>query len=412
MALRSVAKSVLLLALGCVLVAGPRFAAAQEAGETSVNFQIGFVSLQNDPRQSPGRVYYQIPVVPLGPAISGAEVAIIDSLFVGREIGVTFTLESVQSDAIDELAGAVTAWAAEGIRFVIADLPAEDLITLADAVSATPVTIFNASAADDILRGQSCRINVIHSIPSQRMLTDSAAQFLADRRWERVLMLRGPDEDDHKIADAFVESARIADLDIVDIRDFTISDPRTPFASPVALLTAGVDYDVVFVADAEGEFASTVPGRTREARPVIGTAGLVPLAWHWAWERAGAPQLNARFEIHAGRRMGSADWAAWVSVRAIVQAVVRVGTVADESAAPSNVNSADLLAFILSDGLNLDGAKGTPLTIREWDHQLRQPLMVATSNNVVERAPLEGFVHPINDLDTLGVGGARTNCTF
>lgn len=402
--------SLLLLLFGWMLSLAAGVASAQE-DESAAVFPIGFVALENDPRQSAARVYYEIPVAPLGPAMPGAEVAIIDSEVIGHEIGVTFTLETTQSDDIGALAETVAGWVDQGVTFVVADLPAEQLLALADAVADLPVTLFNTSASEDVLRGEACRINVIHTIPSRRMLTDSAAQFLADRRWEEVLMLRGPTEDDHEIADAFLESSRIAGLNIVEIRDFTVTaNPRTPYASPVALLTAGIDYDVVFIADAAGEFAATVPGRTREARPVIGTAGLVPLAWHWAWERAGAPQLNARFEYQAGRRMGEADWAAWVSVRAIVQAVVRTGS--GEPGEDGVPDHAALLDYILSDNLNLDGAKGTPLTVRPWDHQLRQPLMIATHNNVVERAPLEGFVHPTNDLDTLGVGEARTECQF
>lgn len=402
-----------LLMFVTVLGLGSAAAFAQE-DEGPRPFAIGFVSLEDDPRQSPGRVYYEIPVTPLGPAIAGAEVGIADSEVTGREIGVSFSLKTARSNDVALLAAAVAQWVEDDdVGFVIADLPADELVALADAVEDLPVTIFNSSAFDDALRGEACRANVIHTIPSLRMLTDAAAQFLADRRWERVLVLRGPTEEDQDIVDAFLESARIGSLDIVDIRDFSNSiDERAPYNSSVALLTAGLDYDVVFVADAIGEFAATVPYRTREARPVVGTAGLVPLAWHWAWERAGAPQLNARFEYQSGRRMGSADWAAWASVRAIVQAVVRVGQVQVGQGILLPAGHSALLAFILSDSLNLDGAKGTPLNVRSWDHQLRQPVMLATNNDVVERAPLDGFVHPDNDLDTLGVGEARTECRF
>ena len=45
-------------------------------------------------------------------------------------------------------------------------------------------------------------------------------------------------------------------------------------------------------------------------------------AWHWAWPRHGAPQLTGRFEKQAKRHMGSADWAAWIAVKAVVEAVV------------------------------------------------------------------------------------------
>ena len=62
--------------------------------------------------------------------------------------------------------------------------------------------------------------------------------------------------------------------------------------------------------------------------------------------------------------------------------------------------------------MNLDGAKASPLSVRPWDHQLRQPILLATNNAVVEIAPLGGFVHPVNDLDTLGPDRAASACRF
>ena len=57
-------------------------------------------------------------------------------------------------------------------------------------------------------------------------------------------------------------------------------------------------------------------------RPVVGSIDLEPVAWHWTWERNGAPQVNSRFEkLTGGRRMEGADWAAWMAVKMVVQSV-------------------------------------------------------------------------------------------
>ena len=378
-------------------------ASAQDDPQTPAIFGIGYVHLDRDPRQNAGRAYYRIPAAPLGSAVFGAEVAIVDSRLIAREINVDFQLQVAQDDNLDNLLQAIETWASSGIGFVIADLPAPQLAWLAEAAATLPVTILNISAIDDSLRGEGCRRNLFHVIPSQSMLTDAIAQFLAQNRWRDVLVLRGPLPEDFATVDAFSRSADRAGIKIVETRDFVlIADPRNRDASNVALLTAGIDYDVVFVADALGEFASTVPFRTREARPVVGAAGLVPEAWHWAWERAGAPQLNARFEFQAGRRMGAVDWAAWVSVRALVQSALRA----------QSTDHDVLRAHLLSEQLNLDGAKGTPLSIRSWDQQFRQPVLLATNNSIVALAPLEGFVHPTNDLDTLGAAEAGSQCVL
>ena len=92
-------------------------------------------------------------------------------------------------------------------------------------------------------------------------------------------------------------------------------------ARPAEAATGDVDADVVFVADASGEFARTVPYQTAKPMLVVGDAGLTPTAWHWSWFEYGAPQLQHRFQEHAlPRRMNAEAWAAWVAVKAVTQA--------------------------------------------------------------------------------------------
>lgn len=378
-------------------------ARAQDDGQSLV-YRIGYVHLDNDPRLGGPRTFMEIPVAPLGAALRGAEVALIDSELMGRQLGIDFQLQVARNDNLNALALIIEGWVAEGINFVVADLPAAQLASLAGALESLPVTFFNVSADDDELRGAGCRANLIHAVPSQSMMTDAVTQFLSDRRWRDVLLLRGPAEADRALADAFERSAIRAGLRVVEVRDYVLSVDTS-----ISALTAGEDYDVVFVADAFGAFANLVPYETREARPVVGAAGLVPLGWHWSWSRAGASGLNARFEFHADRRMGTTDWAAWISVSAIVQAVFRARTESGEGGDAPITHEA-LLSNLLSQDADFDGAKGTPLTVRPWDQQLRQPVLLATHNRVVARAPLDGFVHPANDLDTLGIGAERSEC--
>jgi len=160
------------------------------------------------------------------------------------------------------------------------------------------------------------------------------------------------------------------------------------------------NYDVVFVADDAFDFARQVPYHTVLPRPVVGSIDLEPVAWHWTWEHNGAPQVNARFDKRSGgRRMESADWAAWVAVKMIVQSVLRT-------------RSTDFVkqrAFILGDA-GFDGDKGLPVSVRPWDHQVRQAVLLAAPYEVVASAPLEGFLHRTNELDTLGDDEPETPC--
>jgi len=158
---------------------------------------------------------------------------------------------------------------------------------------------------------------------------------------------------------------------------------------------------VVFLADEIGEFGRYVPYATYAARPVVGSEGLRPLAWHWTWERYGAPQLNQRFERGAGRRMEAEDWAAWAAVRATIEAVART----------RSQDVATLRAFMESADFSLDLYKGAPGSFREWDGQLRQPILLALHNAVAARAPFDEFLHQTNTLDTLGTDRPEAACS-
>jgi ABC transporter substrate binding protein (PQQ-dependent alcohol dehydrogenase system) len=66
-------------------------------------------------------------------------------------------------------------------------------------------------------------------------------------------------------------------------------------------------------------------------------------------------------------------------------------------------------AFILGDG-SFDGDKGLAVSVRHWDHQVRQAVLLAAPYEVVENAPIEGFLHQTNDLDTLGDDQPESPC--
>ena len=133
----------------------------------------------------------------------------------------------------------------------------------------------------------------------------------------------------------------------------------------VTLLTAGIEADVVWVVGADGEFARDVPYHTVLPRPVVGSAGLVAEGWHASWERYGAPQLNRRFKKAANRVMASADWAAWMATKAIIEVALKLPDASQHRRALRN------------QGIVLDGFKGARLSFRSWDQQLRQPLFLA-----------------------------------
>ena len=68
------------------------------------------------------------------------------------------------------------------------------------------------------------------------------------------------------------------------------------------------DYDVLVAADESEVFASYLPYRTWDARPVAGSAGLVPKSWDPAHDQWGANQLQNRFVTHVPAPHDDAGW--------------------------------------------------------------------------------------------------------
>ena len=94
------------------------------------------------------------------------------------------------------------------------------------------------------------------------------------------------------------------------------------------------------------------------------------------------------------------DYANWVAVRSIGEAVTR-----------SNTNDAKKLReYILGDKFTLAGFKGHSLSYRDWNGQLRQSIPLVHAHAVVANAPLEGFLHQRTELDTLGVDKPQSQC--
>ena len=396
------AQSIIRLLL-CLLTWLPVASHAQQAKDDARPLTVGFVELEDDPRYVKDNAYTGIEFRTLGRPYPGAVVGIADAQATGRFVGIDFGLEKFTGASSEELAKTVRKWSTEqNVHFVLADLPPDALLELANATADLPVLYFNVSAPEDSLRGAQCQANIAHTYPSYRMLTDALVQYLVAQKWTDLLVLAGEREADSQLVRSLKNSATKFGASVVAERPFVLSkNPRNRNENNITLLTSGESYDAVFVADTSGELGRYVPYQTRLPRPVVGTAGLEPHAWHWSWHRHGAPQLQHRFEeLAMPRRMNSASWAAWVAVKGISQAAMRA----------DGDDFQSMRTYLLGSELNLDGAKGNPSSFRSWNQQLRQPLLLASPNAVIARAPLPEFLHEVNDLDTLGVDRPESEC--
>lgn len=383
----------LVLALTVVL---PFAATAQAQGEEVL---IGLVTLQDDPRYRQDWGYARLVVPPPVRSIDGAQMAMEDLAFVTEAMGLVPRIDARETSPAEALAE-VQALVTEGAKFVLLDLPGDVAEIVTAAAAEMDVTLINVSAPENALR-TACRANLLHAYPSDRQMMDAFSQYLRAMDWTGLLILQGENPRDAVLADAFIQSAERLRLGIRDRRPFTLAaDPGSREGNNVALLTGGVRYDVVFVADDRGEFGRYVPYATQSPRPVIGSVGLTAEAWHWAMERDGATQVSSRFDRMFGRRMTSVDWASWIAVKSVLQAYTRAPDQSREG----------LTDYMTSDDLRLDGSKGVQINYRRWSGQLRMPILLATSDAVIAIAPLEGYLHQTNVLDTLGVDEAEFRC--
>jgi ABC transporter substrate binding protein (PQQ-dependent alcohol dehydrogenase system) len=363
---------------------------------------IAYIERLQDPLYADTKGYAGLYAVEHRSPLPAAELALADSAAIGAAIGVKFTLlRRTLAKGEDPSAALHALYSQRGVAAAILDLPLEDMLAAALGSASEPLILFNARHQDVDLRQRACRTNLFHTMPSLDMLTDGLAQGLIARSWTRILVLEGETPGDAAFSAAFQESARKFGLSIVDVRHFVPgNDPRQREQNNVRLLTGGARYDVVFVADATREFAPFVPYNTMDPRPVIGSEGLVPLAWHIYWERHGAPQLNRRFAKRTGRPMTDQDWAVWVAVRSIAVAMVQNRKTPERPLAQA----------LLDSNLILELYKGFPGSFRPWNRQLRQPILLATPNAVVGLTPVEGALHQFNTLDTLGIDEPQFHC--
>jgi ABC transporter substrate binding protein (PQQ-dependent alcohol dehydrogenase system) len=344
---------------------------------------------------------------PQDEGIQGARLGIADNETTGHFTGQSFTLTETVVPEHGDVAAVLRELAAKGIRLVVTDLAAPELLSVAGMPEAAGATFFDTGSADDRLRGEDCRANILHLLPSRAMLADALVQYLVAKRWQGLLLVVGHGVGDHEFAGDIRHAALKFQAHIIQEKPWTFipGARRTDtghFAiqAEVARFTQGISYDVLVVADEEDEFGDDLSYRTFDPRPVAGTQGLVPTAWARPHEQWGATQLQERFLHQAKRWMTDRDYAAWMAVRAIGEAATR----------SKSTDPAAILAFMRGDRFELAAYKGARLSFRSWDGQLRQPVLLADARSLVSVSPQPGFLHQFSELDTLGIDKPETKC--
>ena len=340
--------------------------------------------------------------------LAGAQMAAKDNDTTGQFLNQRYSLVDLHLKAGDDPATAVADLARQGISLIVADLPADDLLKAAEAGKAGRILFFNAAATDDRLRQKDCRANVVHTAPSRAMLADGLAQYLVWKKWVRWFLVVGSHERDKLFAAALTRAANRFGAKIVQQREFKDTGGARRTDSGVVQIQQQMpvftqeapSYDVLVVADESEVFANNLPYRTWDPRPVAGSAGLVPTSWDASNSLWGGIQMQDRFIAQFKRLMTALDMQAWTAVRMIGEATSR-----QNSADPKKI-----LDFLKGPELALGAFKGQKLTLRDWDLQLRQPILLTDGRTIVSVSPQQGFLHQFSELDTLGYDRPETQC--
>ena len=333
--------------------------------------------------------------------IKGAEIAIIDSNKSAKFLNQNFTLESKISFDENELIKTFEEFIKNKNSYVLLNVEDELLEKLLKNPLSKDALLINASSQNTNLRKTICQNNLLHTSASNAMLYDGLMQFLVKRDFKNIFLLSGKNPKDLQIKEDIKRAAKKFGAKIVVEKDWdNNSDIRRKATDEFPVFTQAKEYDVILLADYYGDFGEFVYFNSWLPRPVAGTQGLTPVLWHKVIEQWGAAQMQSRFEKFSSRWMESRDYSNWLAVRTIITAI-------------SKTNTSDLktnLDYIYSDDFDVAAYMGRKLSFREYNGQVRIPISLVQPRALISTSPQVGFLHPITDLDTLGIAPFEMEC--
>ena len=200
----------------------------------------------------------------------GADLAISDNNTTGEFTGQHFSLKKFIVPPDGNIIDVFNLNIAGKFQYIVVNAPAERLNQLADLPASKQALLFDVATRDDALRNEQCRSNVLHLLPDRAMRADALAQYMLKKRWIKWFLVIGATQEDRLFADAIRRATKRFGIEIVQEKTWEHTfDARRTVQSDVAVFSQIDDYDVLVVADeqGEGEIHLQPGGQDRQAEP-------------------------------------------------------------------------------------------------------------------------------------------------
>jgi len=165
----------------------------------------------------------RLDILPEDLGFAGAILANKDNQTTGGFLGQDYILVDAPTDPSEALAK-LESLIADGSVFIGVMADADMLLTLADAAGDRAL-IFNLDNAEDALRNDSCRANILHLGPSFAMRADALTQYMVWKKWTDVALITGSHEEDELWSAA--------------LKNSILWLTRPKYSAPICLITRG-----------------------------------------------------------------------------------------------------------------------------------------------------------------------------
>lgn len=333
--------------------------------------------------------------------LKGAQIAIIDSNKSAKFLNQKYNLIEKISFDKNELLKDFEQFINKGNSFIVLNVEDDFLSELLKNPISKNALLINAKSSNNEFRKNNCDENLLHTSASNAMLYDGLIQFIVKRNFKEIFLIRGENQKDIEIEESIKRAVKKFGAKIVKEKVWNgNSDIRRKANAEFPVFTQASDYDLVMLADFYGDFGEFIYFNSWLPRPVAGTQGLTPVIWHKVIEAWGAAQMQSRFEDYSKRWMQSLDFSNWVAIRTIITSLMKTKT----KELKANID------YIRSKEFEMGAYMGRKLSFRDYNGQLRLPISLVQPRALISTSPQEGFLHPITDLDTLGIAPFEMKC--